>query len=501
MTINLIGLSVNDPVPGEYIQVDFAQGDASLGSGILGAVLVGNKLSTGVASNSVIYGPATPDSMTSESDAIALFGAGSELHRMVRRFLKVNKTTPLHAIAVAEGASAVKATGTITLTNTATSSGALRIFVDDEFVDVGFITGDTPTLIATAAVVAINGKSHWSCTATNVAGVITLTQKQGGVRGNLHRYFAKLLPLTGITTTVTPTASTLFSGGSVADDNTAALGVLAPLRFYYIVSAANDATQLGDLLDQVDIQANPVSGIRQRVFGAFTGSVSNAIALSTALNGARAEVPWLKESDMVPAELASNNAAVYSLFEAGEKPMLNFDFFGDDAVTSQYWFVKAPLSGAVPSRAEILAALNAGVTPIGVRASGSTYLVKRITTRFLNGAIVDYRVRDAHKVTVCDRFADDLGAKLAATMRQKQAGDDPIDNEPGNPDIITPRVLKASIARLVLDYAESALVQNPDVINANIQVDRGPATRLSARIPLQPVDILDQIALKVEQVS
>lgn len=502
--ISLTGLSANDPVPGEYIEVNFAQGDASLGTGVYNAIVMGGMTPSGAADFSVVYGPSTPFQLTSESDAITLFGEGSELHRMIRRFLKVNKTTPLYAIAVDDGygTGALRAEGEITLTGSATSGGVLRVFVDDEFVDVGFVSGDSLTDIAIDAVVNVNSKSHWPCFAQSSLGVITLFTKQAGDRSNQHRFFAQVRPITGSGLSVTPVVSTLFTGGTVQDDNTDALAAILPDRFYYIVSAANDTTQVGDLLDQVDSQSLPITGIRQRVFCGKTAALSNAIALTTSLNGARAEVQWLKESDMCGAELAANNAAVYALYEAPSVPKLNFDSFGDDASTSISWFVKAPLSGAKPSRAEIFAALNAGVTPIGVRTTGSTYLVKRITSRYLNGAVVDYRIRDAHKVTVCDRYADDLIAKAAATLRGKQAGDDPVKNSPVPPDqVVTPRIIKASIDRLTDDYAEDALVQNADAIKAGTIVLRGPATRMSARIPLQPVDILDQVAFKVDQVG
>ncbi len=178
-SISLTGLASNDPVPGEYAEIAFAQGEASLGTATYSSILIGGKLSTGSATaDTVVYGPDTAVSMTSETDAIALFGAGSELHRMVRRFLAVNTTTPLYAIAVSDGYAAVQATGTVTISGTATSGGAIRVFVADEFVDVGFVTGDTASDIAADLEVAINAKLHWPCTADAFSGTVTLTATQ-----------------------------------------------------------------------------------------------------------------------------------------------------------------------------------------------------------------------------------------------------------------------------------------------------------------------------------
>lgn len=503
-SVNLVGFSASDPVPGEYIEVNFAQGDASLANGLYAALLLGNKTSAGSATeDTVVYGPTTPTSLGSEADAIALFGAGSELHRLYRRFVDVNKTTPIYALAVAEGGSAVAATGTVTVATTATGAGTLRVWVGDEFVDTGFVSGDTVTTIAAAAVININARTYWPCTASNVAGVITLLAKQGGTRGNLIRYMAQILPTTS-GTTVTPLASTAFSGGSVTDSLTAALATILPKSFAYIVPAQADQTNLVALLSQVNTQALATTGIRQRVIAGSLDTVSNAITISTALNGARAEFVWLEQSDLPPGELAANNAAVYMLEEAPEVPRMNFSSYGEDAKTSGNWKVRAPLSGHAPSRAQIAAALNAGITPIGVRATGRTYLVKRCTTRFLNGAALDFRIRDAHKVTVCDRYADALIGRSSAQFRGKQIADDPKKNEPEpNAQTVTPRIVKAMVNRTTRNFGEDGMLQRVGEIIADTVVVRetSPATRMSIQVPLQPIDILDQLAFQVNQVA
>lgn len=502
--ITFTGFASNDPVPGEYAEVVLGAGPVSAGSSIYGALILAGMLSTGSATaDTVLYGPDTASSMSSEADAIALFGAGSEMHRMVRHFLAVNQTTPLSCLAVSEGGGATAATGTITIATTATGAATLRIWLGTEYVDTGISTGDTVTTIAAAAVININSRTYWPVVASAVAGVITLTSKQKGLRANFIRYFAQIKP-GAIGTTVTPIASTLTSGGTVSDSSTTALGTIVAKRFYYLISAAEDAAQLGALVSQVNTQALPVTGIRQRVFAGSVDTISNAITITTGLNAARAEVTWLAQSDVPPCSLAANAAAVYSLEEASTPPRLNFSSYGDDAQTSSNWKIPAPLSGAAPTRPQILAALNAGLTPIGVLSGGRTHLVKRITTRFLNGSVTDYRVRDAHKITICDFYADDMLAKAAATMRGKTIAADPLKNEPvPGPNVLTPRVVKASINRLTRDYGENDLLQNVAIIINTTIVQRSVANknRMTALVPLQPIDICDQVAFSVQQVA
>jgi len=502
--IALTGLAANDPIPGEFSEVIFAAGPASSGTATYAALLVGGCLAAGSCTkDTVVYGPDTMVTLSTEADAIALFGAGSELHRMFRRFATVNSTTPLYALAVTEGGSAAAATGTITLTGTATGPATLRIYVGDEYVDTGIATGDTPTVQGANAIANINSKTWWPVTATNAAGVLTLTAKQKGLRSNLVRYWAQLKPTTsGVT--VTPTTSTLSTAGTVADSNATALATILAKRFYYIVSAAEDATQIGALLAQVNTQALPTSGIIQRVFGASVDTISNALTIATGLNGARAEVAWLAQSDVPPCELAAMAAAAYSLEETAFPPRCNFDSYGDDSQTSTNWRLKAPMSGAAPTRAQLVSALNGGLTPIGVRTNGSTYIVSRITTRSLNGAVADYRIRDAHKVTVSDFFNDQLKAKEAAQMRGKVIGDDPKVNEPEpSAIVVSPKVYRALINRLLHDFAEAGLLQQVEVIIAATIVQRSTQnlSRMTSLIPLRPVDVLHQVAASIQQVA
>ncbi len=499
--IVLTGLAANDPVPGEYVEVAFSQGPASLATAADKVIFIGNMLGTGAATASVVYGPDTAIPMNGEDDAALLFGNGSELHRLIRRFMNMNTSTPVYAIAVAEGSGAGAATGTITVATNATGAGTLRIYVADEFVDVGFTTGDTPTIIAAAAVVQINAKTHWPVTAANSAGVITITTKQKGLRANLVRYFARIIPFTGVGTTVTPVASTLTTGGTVSDDLTAALAVIAPLHFYYNVPAAVDSTQLVKVITQINTQALPINGNRQRMIWGSVDSLANTITIVDAINAARSEVAWQPDGDVPPSELAAIMAAAYTLYEAPSVPRLNFNFYGQ--ADGEPWTLKAPKSGTAPTRSQVYAALNAGVSPIAVQGPNA-YLVKRVTNRYKSGAVLDYRIRDPHKVLICDRYGDSLITKSALQLRGKEIGDDPKKNEPlAGPRVVTPRVVKAMVDGLTDNYAGNDLLQNAATIKAQTLVlrDTNNRTRMGAKIPLQPVDILDQLAFRVDQVA
>lgn len=501
-SIVLTGLSSNDPVPGTYLEVNFAQGQAS-GSGTSRSILLmGNRTSAGSATVATVYGPDTAVPLQTEADAIALFGAGSELHRMFRRVTAVNNVTSVYAIAVADAAGTA-ASNTITWATQATGAGTTRIYVEDEFVDVSIASGDSVTTIAAAAKAAINAKTHWAVTADNSSGVLTLTAKNTGPRGNTIRYLATIT--SGIGTTVSNNAATLASGAT-QDSFANALAAILSKKFYYIVPACIDATNLGLVNTQVLAQALPTTGIRQRWIAGSVDSLGNATTVATTLNSSRGALVWQPSSDWTPWCLAANLAGVVALYEAESdpKPRHNFSGFGSDVNTQASWRVKAPISGTLPTRADVKSALNNGITPIQGDAQGNGYLVKLITTRSLTSSVADYRIRDWHKVTVCDFFADSVYAKTTLQFSGFDlANDVPQGARPPGATVLTPVRYKAALFRVINDYAEQDQLQNVDAIKAGTVVQRStsPTTRLEARIPLQPIDICDQFAVAVDQVA
>ena len=130
--------------------------------------------------------------------------------------------------------------------------------------------------------------------------------------------------------------------------------------------------------------------------------------------------------------------------------------------------------------------------------------MSRVTTRSLTNSINDYRIRDSHKVTICDFYGDDAQAKVALQCAGKKVGPDP---KPGQriqgPTVVTPRIMLALINKLTDDYDQLDLLQNADVVIASTYCiqESSPKTRLSVKVPLQPIDILHQSAISIDQVA
>ncbi len=507
--IVLTGIPADYALPGNYIETNLGVGPVSGSDVSYPILLIGNKTASGDATlDTVVYGPTSALPLQTEQDCINRFGAGSELHR---GFLRItdsrkgagNQTTAIYAIAVTESVGA-NATFVITYAGgTATApGGSTRVWVGDEFVDVPIATGDTVTVIAAAVKAAVNAKTQWPVTADNSSGVLTLTAKQKGLRGNWLRGQATIS--SGITTTSDKATIAYFTSGTTADSNVAALATIASARYYYNVSAADDGTQFGALSTQVAAQALPAAGIRGRCIAASIDTQANAITIASGRNAARGEYLNLPAADWTPFEIAAHAAGVYTSLEPKPKPRHNFSGYGNGPGESAVWKVPAPRSGATQTNVALNTAIKNGLTPVGVNPNGSTYIVKRCTTKCLNGVNPDFRSRDAHKVTVTDYFADDWYAKLNAQFSGKDLTDDPTQGQhvPGA-TVVTPLAIKGSLVQLITDYNNNDQLQHADTIIANAVVQRAttPTTRAQIRVPLEVIDILDQTTTAIDQIG
>jgi phage tail sheath gpL-like len=511
--IVLTGLAANSRVPGIYTETAFAQGESA---GILTSypiLLMGNKTSAGAATtNTVIYGPDTATQVQDEAQVIAQFGTGSELHRMWLACTSVNKTTAIYFIAVtASGGTA--ASLTLTVANTATANGVVRVYCGgwfsseaESYIDVPVTSGDLTTAIATNIASYINQKTRWPVTASPSGSTVVITARIAGPRGNFIKVETKVITSGTIATTVSgATTLTALSSGATADDNTTALATIAPRRFYWIAPSAEDSSQGGAVATQVDTVSAPTTGIRQRCILGSVDTISNVNSIATGRNNPRCDVVWQPSSEYTPAELAAYAAGLYALLvtESLPKPLHNFCYFDQDANLSKYWKIRAPRSGTSPSAADIVSALNNGVTPIKT-LNGKASLVRRITTKCLNGSNPDFRCSDSHKVDVPDFLSDLMAQRSAERFTGKDIADDPAPGQrvPG-PSVVTPRVYRAMVAKCIDQFDDDDQLQNAAAIKANMLVQRSVAapTRMTAYVPTQVIDIMAQAAHKVAQVA
>ncbi len=247
-------------------------------------LMVGQKLAAGTAvSGELIVNH--PDDNSED----ALFGASSILTNMVKAFKTVNSVTRLDIIPL-DDAAGTAATGTITIGGTAADgTGSYTVVIGSRnlyTVVVSVADTDTPTDVATNLVAAINDTvafPNMPVTASNVAGVVTLTADNSGGIGNSYG-----LSISGEVTDLT-TALTVMSSGATNPTTTGVFDVVDGERYQTVVWDVNlgttDAIAIDTLTDFLDPRFNVTNDVLDGVgLVTKTDTAANLITLGGTLN-------------------------------------------------------------------------------------------------------------------------------------------------------------------------------------------------------------------------
>lgn len=142
----------------------------------------------GQGASNAVY-PSTKQRIATAFEAGERYGFGSPIHLAAEQLLPVNGdgvgTVPVTVYPVQAGGSAVAASGSVTVSGTATKTAAYRVNVSGvgslQFVAT---TGDSAATIAAAAEAAIDAILSMPVTATAASAVVTLKAKWAGASGN-----------------------------------------------------------------------------------------------------------------------------------------------------------------------------------------------------------------------------------------------------------------------------------------------------------------------------
>jgi len=534
MSIAIPGLSASTKTPAVYLNVILGGPGTSAGAAPETILLIGNKLETNITAAaptidvaSGIMALATPTFCASAEDASFLCGQGSELHRMARAVFAQYPAASLYlaANAVSEGSSA---TAVLTFATTATADFAVRLVLCDQVLEVPVATGDTPTVIATACAVAINNAADLPYYAQFVAGVLTITAKMAGVRGNsliVDAYFVQSTfsiritdssttspgGTTGQWTTINDIYGAEFSliGGTTADSIAAVITAIASQRYNRIVVASNDSANLTALVTHLDSLAGVTVGLRQQGLAAVISTLGTATTLATALNASRLQVGWHYASKipgpevaaiLAAARLAGDGSVGGILVGESADPAANLDGVQLATVLAQ----TAALDQ--PTATEVESALNNGLAvlvPSNARP-GFCALARSITSRSQANSVPNFAVIDTEFVTVCDYVADDLQSNLATSYQGFKLGADSANgNPPLSPRVTTPSLVRAYILDRLAGYEARSILRD---VTANVsllvvEADAQVSGRLNCEIPCEPVSGLHIIAGNVRQIA
>lgn len=244
--------SLNFLVPKVAMAIEIGNAVRGLRGMPRNVLLIGQKLPAGTLTDNTVM------QVTTEANAIALLGEGSQLLGMWRAAkLNAEPGLPILVVAAPEATGSSASAGKLSLTITGDSAdyaGTLSLYIGGELVRVGIALGDSPSALASRVVAAINAETYLPVTAA-VNGTnnfeVDLTCRWKGDTGNdidlrVGYYADEVLPQ-GVTATVTA-----MDGGATNPDLSDVIAAMAGQRFTEIASAFTDSANLTLLEEELE---------------------------------------------------------------------------------------------------------------------------------------------------------------------------------------------------------------------------------------------------------
>src|SRR5512139_1502480 len=190
-------------------------------------LFVGQKVAAGTATAGALV-----ENILNDNSEDTLFGATSMLASMIRAAKRLNQTTQMDAISLADAGAGVAATGSVAVSGTATAAGVLTVRVGsylNHSYSIAVAVGDTATVVGANIAAAITADTKSQVTAANVTGTVTFTAVNKGTLGN-DLGIEVAGTVAGLTTVVTG-----MSGGATDPTLTGVFDVIANKRYQTIV--------------------------------------------------------------------------------------------------------------------------------------------------------------------------------------------------------------------------------------------------------------------------
>ena len=440
--------------------------------------------------------------ITSDEQADALYGAGSQIARMIRAFRKNTRNSELWALAVADGTTAAEGSIAVSFAGSATvapKSGAIRLMIGGQSVAADVVAGKTAAEVATAIAAAINENQQLPVTAEASSATVTLTAKNGGTCGQgidirYNHYQGQELPQ-GVQLTITA----MTGGGSDTSYVTANVAnIIRGTWFNAIVSGSDDATNVAEIKRILDDR--------------WTATVQQTGVLFFSLNGCSvtegsSTVDYGTASlDALMERGGDLDSQVICLPSLPETPTPGFEVaaavlgcvapkaLNDPAQPLSNWAVAGIVAPRETDREDLEGnnlLLKAGCALLTCGNDGTVYLKRMVTTYKTNPAgAKDTSYQQLEKVFTLSFLRWDWNNYLAGRYPHAKLADDGTDFGPGQV-IMTPKLGEAELLGRYEYWISKGLVQDYATFKANLVVARDPDDDTALQF-LIPADLIDQ---------
>jgi phage tail sheath gpL-like len=466
--------------PGQHIEFDSSRAVSGLPPIQNRVLIVGQMLAAGSADE------LTLQPVVEANQAVALFGRGSMLARMVAAYKKVDRYSEVVAIGLDDAGGSAAASGTLTVTGPATAAGTIALMIAGVRIPVVVASGAAAIAIASDIADAINALPDLPVTAAVGANpnehVVTVTARNKGTAGNeinlRHSHYAGEALPAGVGLAIVAMAA--GAGDPDIDDVWSVIGDNA---YRTLIVGVIDATIAGKIKAELDDRWGAERMLETVAYAAKPGSQGTLAAFGAALNSELLTVLGTGLSPTWPAEAAAIYGAVCGYYTAIDPAR--------PTQTLQLTGMVSPRADDLFTRAQREALLRDGIATFTADAAGTCRIERSITTYQTDAfALPDVAWLDLETVTTLGYLRASLRTRIAQKFPRTKLADDDTRYGAGQA-VVTPRVIRAEIIALAREWEEAGLVEGLDQFIADLIVERDSSdpNRVNA---LVPPDIVNQ---------
>lgn len=478
MSISFNSIPNNIRTPLAYIEVNAANDNFQPNFRML---TLGNMLSSGTATAN------TPVLVHSYSQAVSLFGQGSQLTNMYKTIFDNNNIIEQWCVPLADASGGVKATGNISFTGPATAAGTISLYIAGVLINVSVSSGDTAQTIATNTTAAINANLDLICTAA-VDGTnnyqVNITCRHKGLFGNyidIRLNYGGVFAGQGLPAGVGATITAMASG-TTNPTLTTAISNLPDTIYNMFCHPYNDATSLTAIENEMNRRWGPLVMLEGHAITGANGSVSTLVTLGNSRNNPHSTI----------LDCNSDSPTPYWIWVAAAAAVCSNSLEIDPARP----LTTLPLVDVLPPRHQFYRSISDknsllydGIATTNVASGGVVTLERIITTYQLNAfGMPDNSYLDITTPFTLSYMRQDLLTRITTKFpRMKLAANGTIFG--AGQAIVTPSIIQAEIVAIATNWVTLGLLQNLADFKANliVELNANDPTRVDASLPTQLV--------------
>lgn len=503
-----VAVSPSVLTPGLYMTVDLLAGTASPGTGVLKVALLATQSSAGdLTDDTEVRAGGGPAS------AATAFGTGTIGHLAAK--LLYDEYPPMQIDFVSPAAGS----GTGTLDVTAAGAPSSNQVADWDIMGVTFevtwLVGESLTDFAVKCVAAITSRSDvLACTASNVAGVITIDSKVPGNVGNDILVKAVLRLAQTDTETLTGAAThTNLAAGSSDPDLTNALAAIAGTEYHIILPCLSNTdvdnttteNNANKVIDHINTYNTGLQAKLQQVVVGASIAIADAKVTALNANGCNndgvAELIDCVNGRGLPGMLGAREAGGRIAAESLDPAANRIGELLDGYVGS--WDVIADR----PTAAESEDALGNGVSLVTYNSSDAEQLARAVTCHHqdsVGGA--DRRLLDVQNVSGAYIVARDIRDNLPLEFPNAKISEDIEEGaDPPPVGVIEERDIKAWIVSRLRAWQTQGVIDRASLDTAIsggtliVQVNGSDPTQVDIVMPFEIVQPLAKFGVVAQR--